>query len=397
MDKLTKFLAHLIVLLSLNQATIYRIPITQEIYYGISFIVVLYLVIFSKHSNPNWLIIWFITGAIISLIVNQPPEFFQANYRLLSFILMIVLIGPVFNSSLLSKFKTKIFYITNWILVFLVFASFIVYVLAIPLPTAHLGFSGFFNHSMMLGPLSAVALISVLTLRQKNKNQRLPQRKILLLYGSLFSSFFCLLLASSRGAIIGGIAAFLFFIFKINNLSIQKFFTSIILVGAILIISFPLWSEYTARIQEKNDLSAEVGDLAASRRSHWEGRKKEFYENPIFGIGFAVVEVNDNENQVNVATGTIEPGSSWLAALSMLGIFSCIPLFILFGKYFIKLYSDKSNLINSAALGAILIFFIVHMFAEGYFLASGSYLFFYEWLLLGNIDIYLKNKEISII
>lgn len=391
------FFSYLILIISLNQALLFRLPINQPIYYGLILISLLVLVTSSASFKINWLLLWFIIGAILSIVINNPPEVFQSDYRLISFLIIALLIGPILSSPLLNDFRSKLFILTNKSLQILITLSFLIYILRIPLPNAKFGFSGVFNHSMMLGPLAAVALILNL-FAIKGINKKISFKSVFYYYLPLLSSFSCLIIASSRSAILAALGGILFYFFKLNNFSIGRFLVTIAFLSILLTISFPLWSDFTEKIQEKNEYSSEQGDFAASRRSRWEARKTEFNNNPVFGVGFAVIEeIEEDESQVDFSTGTIEPGSSWLAILSMIGLFGSIPIFILFIRYFLKIYQDSINPVNSSAIGAILIIFIVHMFAEGYFLASGSYLFFYVWLLLGNNELYIKYKTISIV
>jgi len=64
---------------------------------------------------------------------------------------------------------------------------------------------------------------------------------------------------------------------------------------------------------------------------------------------------------------------------------------------FFFLWREKKNLSKSGILGALLLFFSFHMNAEGYFLAAGSFLFFYIWLLLGVILGYKQYTSLKVI
>ena len=83
------------------------------------------------------------------------------------------------------------------------------------------------------------------------------------------------------------------------------------------------------------------------------------------------------------AEGQIEPASSWLAVLSMIGLFGFIPFLGLTLHCISYVFRDKTNPTNSAFLGGMLFLFMVHMIAEGYVLSAGSGLFFYFWLVIG--------------
>ena len=80
--------------------------------------------------------------------------------------------------------------------------------------------------------------------------------------------------------------------------------------------------------------------------------------------------------------------------LSMLGILGFIPVAWLFMKNLYFVLSDKKCIVLYAVLGGVLIFFMVHMVAEGYIIASGSFLFFMLWATLGAAVAYRKTGAI---
>ena len=63
----------------------------------------------------------------------------------------------------------------------------------------------------------------------------------------------------------------------------------------------------------------EVGiGILDSRSNLWDDRLREFTNYPIFGVGFAEIDIIHDNNYTK--DGVIELGSSWLGLLSMLGI-----------------------------------------------------------------------------
>jgi hypothetical protein len=138
----------------------------------------------------------------------------------------------------------------------------------------------------------------------------------------------------------------------------------------------------------------ERGSDLGERGILWERRLSEFISSPLYGIGFA----NDSslsQNELYIEEGKVEPGSSWLLVLSMLGILGLMPFVSIFGSslYFIF----KSNLQPKLLpyLGSILIFFGIHMVGEGYVFAAGSGIIIYFWLILGVISIFQQGKSVS--
>jgi hypothetical protein len=380
-----------IAVIAVNQIFILTPAFSQNLYYFFFLLVFLISALYARGLRLNPLTFWLIMAGILSILVNQIPTFFQAPLRLLSFTIIIATIGPLFSFLKLDITKVAIFSKVNLILFFLAALSFTVYAFNLPIPQPRL-FSGFLNHSMILGPVSGISIL--LGLYQLAFIQKKDKRKKWWLYTAIVLSFFCLILAASRAAIAGASAGVLFYFYKLYQRNFGRLLGTLIAIFLLGIISFPLWSDYTERIQIKQASAAREGDLASSRRSLWEGRYAEFQSSPVFGIGFATLDNTSEESNVREDTGGIEPGTSWLSVLSMVGIFGFIPFFLLFFGHFLHLLRDKKNREKSALLGGLLIFFATHMFAEGYIFASGGFLFFYVWLLLGIIEVYKRRPSL---
>jgi len=77
----------------------------------------------------------------------------------------------------------------------------------------------------------------------------------------------------------------------------------------------------------------------------------------------------------------------------MVGLFGFVPFILIIAGYLKFVFKDKTNPTNSAFPGGLLFLFIVHMMAEGYVLSAGSGLFFYFWLVMGNIEIIRKQQH----
>lgn len=394
--KTTSIISLLIALVAINQVFILTPSFPQNIYYvllGLGLIIGLFL---SKKISINWLMIWLLFAASLSLALNNVPAFFQAPLRLMTFLLVVAFIGPFLGSDSLNEIRQKIFSRINLFLIVLASLSFLVFALRLPVPQAR-GFSGFFNHSMMLGPMAGIALLLLFHEFIKYKSVQVIRRKKQLLYVAIVFCFLSLLLAGSRAAIAGAAVGLVFFFYKIYQSRISKFVSVIVVVVSLIVMTYPAWSDYTESIQRKQSVAKSQGDLASSRRSYWDARLEEFNSSPIVGIGFATLDASKQGSNVRKDSGGIEPGTSWLTILSMVGILGFIPVFLIFMRNFIFLLRDRYNPLKSAALGGLLLFFVTHMFAEGYIFASGGFLFFYIWLLLGVLEIYRKNLVIEIV
>lgn len=399
--KTIKFTAFAITLVVINQIFVLTPVLGVNLYYllvGVAFVIGLSQDIRFK-INP--LMIWFLSAAILSIIVNDIPDFFKAPLRLTTFLLVVALVGPLLFAKGLNNLKRVIFKSVNTIVLVLSICSIFLYLLGVSLGRNTGGFAGFFNHSMIMGPLAGISLILCIYRYYYIKNPVLKIRKITikrwLLAIALIVLFLVLLLSSSRAALVATLSGIMFFFYKIYQRRITGFIAVLFVLSLSFIITFPLWSDFTEGIAKKQVAIQESGDLLTARRDYWEARLGEFESNPLIGIGFATVSVDDNRSDFNIKTGEIEPGTSWLAILSMVGVLGFIPIVSIFTKNMIFLIHTRKQTLKSALLGALLVFFITHMFAEGYFLSSGGFLFFYVWLLLGIIDIYRKTGKILIV
>lgn len=158
-------------------------------------------------------------------------------------------------------------------------------------------------------------------------------------------------------------------------------------ITILILITFPLWQSATTALQNKQKMH--VGEeLFDSRAKKFEARIDEFSSSPIWGVGFAGINPH-GKDKFNKMTGSIEPGSSWLAVLSMTGFVG----FLLFSTLYYK--SAKISIDNQTPyLVGLLGFYCVHMIAEGYLFAGGNPNCFLLWLIMG-VAVDKKYEAIS--
>jgi len=378
-----------------SSASFFYLPLGFAIRYVFVFsFIIVFLFVYHEKKKINYSILIFIISCGFSIIANDVPVIFNAYLRLVSFLIMLFLIGPLVISLKLARFRLKLFHTLNNINILFCVLSFLGLVTGLYMGetinpehgTIRVDFTGLYNHSMTLGPMSSIAVITSLYYIYKTKSVK---RKILNIIFSIFC-FLSLVAAGSRISIVALILGCLYFIYKVYNGSKVKFISMILLISVVLISSFPLWEDKTTFLQEKIELRSNDLTAVNSRTLKWNQRLTEFNMSPIFGIGFSSIKTNLLDD-FDENTGAVEPGSSWLAILSMMGLFGFIPLFYFFIKTFLFLFRNKRNLIYVVYLGSVFVFISLHMLAEGYIFATGAILFFYLWLLLGVIESYKIN------
>lgn len=325
----------------------------------------------------------FLVFCALSLIINQPPPFFRAWQRLAFFSVIIIIVGPLLVSAEMSEMRRRLFVLIIWTCILLSVGSFICWFLGInffirdnEVLAIEVGrFSGLYSHSMLLGPLSSISTIYLIWAFLSG---RLRYSIMLVLAILCFAAtFMSASRASVGGCFIGVVVTFLL---QYKGHLRSVFFVSLLVV-LLLIISYPLWSNISDYVIQKQEYNIEAGGTFFSREAIWSIRLAEIRNSPLFGVGFCCVDAG--LTFVNTNTGVVEPGSSWLAVFSMTGIGGFITFCVIFFKSFRHSLLIHSN--ETSLMCGLLSFFAFHMIFEGYVLASGSLLGLLFWLLLGYI------------
>ncbi|SDS14660.1 O-antigen ligase family protein [Winogradskyella sediminis] len=379
--KLIKKLAIITLILVVSQISYIGITLGNA-YYGVLLTILVFFILRGANFKISFLLMLFLVAAFLSIQLNKIPVFFQPYQRFIIFVIIVGLIGPLFQNSHLKVFRSILFKTMNKVILIMVVLSFFGIAIGLPLMIGRGGYVGLFIHSMVLGPMSALAFLIALYEAHLANNKR----KYWIYLGLAAVSFIACVSAGSRSALLGCIAGGLFFYYKMNQGKVSRFMKMIIVIVGLGILSFPLWESYTERLLQKMDYAEEQGDNLATRSALWEIRVAEFESSPIVGVGFSSVDIR-KDKKFDKKEGRIEPGSSWLALLSMTGLLGFIPVFLIVVKNITFLFKSQEQKMFLALLGGMLMFFIIHMLAEGYILSAGSGLFFYFWLLMGRIEI----------
>ena len=333
--------------------------------------------------------VYFLFFLPITILLGRPDPIFKPWSRLMLFSVLFLLCSPIIQSEYARKFRKDALFISITISIILTIGSFLAYFLGINFCTIsreyvtdYVGvaghFSGLTRQSMILGPLSGISSIVFFYLYFKTNNI------IHLLF--LITSIGCVLFASSRIAFLATIVGcvIVLYYFVENK---YRFFKYLFSITILIVITFPLWESATTALQKKQKMHAGK-ELFDSRTKKYEARIDEFSSSPIWGVGFASINPQ-GKDKFNKRTGTIEPGSSWLAVLSMTGIVG----FVMFSTLYYK--SAKISINNQTSyLVGLLGFYSVHMIAEGYVFAGGNPNCFLLWLIIGvSVDMNYEPKN----
>lgn len=341
------------------------------------------LVILSRKTYINKLMVWFLLYLLLNIIICKPPSIFSPYLRLLYMCYVLLVISPIIQNDNFRKLRENSFLYMCVFSVIISLVSFIFYFLGINFFNgdeerfaeylSHGGwFAGLTKHSMLLGPVSGIASVSMFAMFLKTKKYIYLVIFLLCLSSVLFSA--------SRGALYSVIVSIFVMMFRASK-SISVFFRRFAFLFTLSFFLFAFSDTLLSGIKHKYEVrDVDQEGLFASRQVRMEHRMDEFLENPFFGIGFASLDLK-YEEEYSSTTGGVEPGTSWLAILSMTGLCGFFLVFLIFFYAFKHSYIE-STLESTAKIG-VLSMFVVHMLIEGYFYAAGSPLFFMVWLTLG--------------
>jgi O-antigen ligase len=251
-------------------------------------------------------------------------------------------------------------------------------------------FTGIMMHSMLLAPIAGMAVLF-------SVHRAIFNRSILFLVIAILLLIPCML-AGSRSSILSVI----FGLVLLLSLGLPKvslrggllLLALIFLVGSSCLLFYKnflhsdLTYRYTSTLQEKG--------LQNTRERLWAARMDEFQDKPLVGVGIGMGYVMKRSGVLQDESGkvNIEPGSSYLAILSMTGLFGAIGFLLVIVRLFrlyLKVNVPRSDPRLSEAL-AIIAFFSIHLGAEGYIFAVGNSLCLFFWLALGRVqDLLTKN------
>ena len=372
-----KILFWVVLLASLTKCVNRFLILPDVIYYGIYLGCFIWL-LFRGGMIANKKYLFFISAIFFSIWMNDIPALFQPSFRMFAFFSLAFMVGPFFVNERLNRIRRLLFVRTLQILRWVVLLSLILKFVAPGLVVNHSGFCGLTVHSMVLSPLGGICLLYSLYRfhLSETRFERYKESAYLCL------CFLVLLLSGSRGALAATIVAVAVFYLRLYRHQMGKLLQTGLFILLLAVSTSTLWWPYTERLRQKTESSRKNGGTISSRERIWQDRIDEFSAFPVFGVGFASYNLDyiQSEHTINRQTGTIEPGTSWLFLLSSLGLYGFLSFSVPFIYCVYKLFKDPETGFNSGLLCSIMVLFAVHMFIEGYIMASGAYLCFLLWL-----------------
>ena len=329
----------------------------------------------------------------INILVTNPPDLFLPWLRFGLFAIIFITASPLIKSDYGKKLRLRIFRGIIICCIIISVVSFFCYFLGINMMRSTWDgsklndfminnsgtFGGITTHSMLLGPISGIAVI-VCTYLALNRNKKFWIFAVMCAGSLLFSA--------SRSSLVATIAGEITLVYFSSH-HFGKTAKRIMQVILILAFTYPLWDGALSGLDAKNKGELSSGINLNSREDKWEIRIEEWKESPIFGIGFCCVSSRD----AVTVDGRIEPGSSWLAILAMTGSIGFILFIIIFLRAAKNSLSPRRP--SGAVVGAILIMLCLHMIAEGHIFSGGSFLCLLVWLSIGCATDYVPEKILN--
>lgn len=349
----------------------------------VPFLLIGWFLCFRRKHQWDYAMLLLLIYIPIGILISSPDPVFRPWERYSLFLILLLFVSPLVRNQYAIMLRRQVLFSFLIYSVLIGLGSFLCYFMGVNymqsvtgelITDVHSvgGFGGLTKHSMILAPISGFGALYLL---YRTVSTHLP--KILYWIG-VFVCMITILFSASRSALMATIAGFIVILYysKKDKGKFIKYLTGLVLAA---VLSFPLWEGAAKGIVSKQESNKEIGQYG-SRTTKWTARVEEFKSSPFFGVGFASQNPK-GEDSFDKESGTIEPGSSWLAILSMNGIIG----FLLFVNIIMRpiIYLRKQSEPYSALLLGLLAMLMVHMLTEGYIYAGGSALCIIAWVIIG--------------
>lgn len=347
------------------------------------FVAIGLVLFFTKKTKFETSSLWLLLYLPINLLITNPNKMFSSWSRLGLFTVVFIFAAPLLTGKYVGIYRKKLLMGILLICVLLGLVSFACYFMGInymgnlqgdiiyDYKSEVGGFGGIFYQSIILGMTCGMGILYLIY-----RLENVPKNNRKWFYVAIAILAITVLISSSRSALLATLAGVLIMVFHYGAKHGRaiKILMNIVLVA---LLTIPIWQGFTTGIEQKMVGGKDLGDYG-SRTSKWNARLSEFSSSPIVGIGYASVDPRLDDVGPG---GVVEPGSSWLAILSMTGIIGFVLSIIIFIHPISYLKSHPSPYHN--LLLGLLAFIATHMLAEGYIFAGGSSLCFIAWLIVG--------------
>jgi O-antigen ligase len=344
-------------------------------------ICLLVIVISSKCTFEKRFFLFFFFASL-SAVASNNFEF--SSVKTCGLFLALLFFSPALRSRKLTQFRAYIWKNICWVFIFITLVSIPIYLGIFSVPQLYFknGNAGVTSHAMLFGPIAGVSAIILFI-------HSLLKGKVTLFILSLLS-IWMVYTSESRVALSATLLGIIFLIVLTWSRNKSNLFKGILIFITIatLYMSFGMFLEYLGMVDDSN-LFETKGLEIDSREKLWNDRIYEFSSSPLLGLGIGMGSDFENGNigQGSKFTGVVEPGSSYLAILSMTGLLGFISLMLpLLIDLFVFLKArnrlPESDFLEISCVG---FFLLIHGVAEGWIYAPGGIICVLFWLWWGRL------------
>ena len=250
----------------------------------------------------------------------------ESILRWVAWVVVVAAVGPLVVSPEAGRYRRQLWDAVRWMSLGVCCASFVVWAGDLGLSLSGRGvFYGVMSHSMVLAPIAGLTAIDCLYRYMRGRE------RVWLVMMALATII--LLLCGSRAASFAWLIGSLWMVLNARG-SIRRY--GVVAVAGVLVTLAVLDSN--AFSEQPDTATGERSDaaftgvlrkksLSDTRTWLWEARLREFEESPVAGVGFARTHYGRTSDEGDY----IEPGSSYLAILSMTGLAGGMGWLVLFG------------------------------------------------------------------
>ena len=297
----------------------------QTVYFIGTSLSFLYLLSNGIQINGRFMALYIVL--ILNVLILPIDPIFNSKMRLLLFTVVTMVVSSAVTTPTAVTFRYLLFKDIILLCSVLVSASFLcrfvglnfvrasVFDLSVDQQIETVGlFGGLFSSSMVLGLIAAPVAITFFFAYQSFGQKKIY---ILLFITSTVACFF----SASRAALLSLVVPIAFALISNKGRErAQKSTRNILIISLLAIIPFA--DTVVSGVVQKQKNNVEMGSTFGSRDDKLTCRWAEFTSSPILGVGFASVDPNGKDEYGS--DGTIEPGSSHVAVLSMTGLLGSI-------------------------------------------------------------------------
>lgn len=330
----------------------------------------------------------FAACCVLSILVNDIPEFFSPWVRMGQFLLLLLAVSPLLAGERIAQLRMLTMEMLTLALSLIAVLSFPLYVAGMGMMSV--GYFGLAQHPNFLGFFAMVANISLLALFFMFEQRK----KKMVVVALLVASILITMLSAARICLAGsavGMLMLTYFWFKDRVSKLLKIVVVGFGIGAgAYPVYQPFLEPYLEGVMYKQDSAAREESSTSSRDAIWATRFEEIRRYPITGVGcFAVdtsIESDDTYyNPYSPFTGTVELGSTYLGVMSQTGLLGIACFVLVLLTAMVKCWRAMRR---SASIVPMWLFSLfgavgIHMVAEGYATTAGGTQCLFLWLLLG--------------